>query len=65
MTDRQKECFNLGLDCAARLHEDSAIQYERLGSLLDAGVHKQWAQNIRRQYLRTVRPYSEYIKEAE
>ena len=61
MTDRQKECFNLGLDRAARIHEDSATQYERIHADGDAAVHRQWARNIRSQYLRTKRPFSEYL----
>jgi hypothetical protein len=64
MTERQKQIYNLGLDHAARLHEDAAIQYERCHLATDAAVHRQWASNIRREYKRTDRPYSEYVKEA-
>lgn len=64
MTERQKECFNLGLDRAARLHEDACVHYERLHLQVDADSHKQWAKNIRALYLPTKRPFAEYIKEA-
>ncbi len=64
MTEEQNKAFNLGLDQAARLHEDAAIQYDRSGNTIDAAVHRQWASNIRRHYKLTQTPIGEYVKEA-
>ena len=61
MTERQKECFNAGVDTAAQVHDEAATQYERLHMANDAAIHKQWAKNIRAKLLFTERPFCGYL----